>query len=44
VRPRDLPSLLLSIDVRFDFLAERTLSDLATPNPDAILLMAGIGF
>jgi len=34
--------LLISIDVRFDFLAERILSDLATPKPDAILLI-GIG-
>jgi hypothetical protein len=36
--------LLISIDVRFDFLAERILSDRATPKPDAFLLMAGIGF
>jgi len=36
--------LLISIDVRFDFFAERILSDRATPKPDAVLLMAGIGF
>ena len=35
---------LISIDVRFDFFAERILSDRATPKPDAILFMAGIGF
>ena len=35
---------LISIDVRFDFVAERILSDRATPKPDAILFMAGIGF
>ena len=36
--------LLISVDVRFDFLAERIFSDRATPKPDAIMLMAGIGF
>ena len=36
--------LLLSIDVRFDFFAERAFSDRVTPKPDALLLMAGIGF
>jgi hypothetical protein len=36
--------LLITIDVRFDFLAERIFSDRATPKPDALLLMAGIGF
>ena len=36
--------LLISIDIRFDFLAERILSDRATPKPDAVLLMAGIAF
>ena len=36
--------LLLSIDVRFDFLAERAFSDRVTPKPDALLFMAGIGF
>lgn len=39
-----IASLLISIDVRFDFLAERAFSDTITPKPDAVLLMAGIGF
>ena len=36
--------LLISLDVRFDFLAERILSDRPTPKPDTVLLMAGIAF
>jgi len=39
-----IASLLISIDVRFDFMAERIFSERATPKPDAVLLMAGIGF
>jgi len=36
--------LLITIDARLDFYAERIYSDLPTPKPNAILLMAGIGF
>ncbi len=36
--------LLLSLEIRADLWAERAFSDLATPKPDALLIMAGIGF